>query len=267
MTDVPVAVRERRRATGYEYLTPLFVERAALPVGHPCRERLRAELIVGFMPVARHIAWKYAHHGDSREDLEQVAALALVLAVDRFDAARGVDFLAFAIPTISGEVLRYFRDRTTAVRMPRRLRELQPVLRDAARDIAERHGRAARPSEIATAVGMPLETVLEVLQSLHAVYAYSLDEPTRDGEAWPGEHLRFGAALRHVEAEFDLVEQRQLLGPLLARLDDRDRRILLLRFFHGMTQTEIAAQMGVSQMQVSRLLARTLRWLRKKLAD
>jgi hypothetical protein len=73
MTDVPVAVRERRRATGYEYLTPLFVERAALPVGHPCRERLRAELIVGFMPVARHIAWKYAHHGDSREDLEQVA--------------------------------------------------------------------------------------------------------------------------------------------------------------------------------------------------
>ena len=264
MTDVDV--RERPR-TGYEYLSPLFVERAALPIGHPRRVGLRGELIIGFMPVAQHIAVKYAHRGDNPDDLEQVAVVGLILAVDRFDVDRGVDFLSFAIPTITGEVLRYFRDRATAVRTPRRLRALRSMIYDVAGDLAQRHGRAARPSEIATALGLDLDAVLEGLQSMRAVHTFSLDEPARD-DGWPSVyHPRFGTALRHVEAEFDLVEDRETLAPLLAQLDERDRRILLLRFFHGMTQAEIAAQVGISQMHVSRLLTRTLARLRRRLAD
>jgi RNA polymerase sigma-B factor len=151
--------------------------------------------------------------------------------------------------------------------MPRRLRALQSMIYDAAGDLAQRHGRAARPSEIATALGLDLETVLEGLRSQQAVHTFSLDEPARDEGGPLGHHPRFGAALQHVDAEFDLVEHRECLAPLLARLDERDRRILLLRFFQGMTQTEIAAQVGISQMHVSRLLTRTLAWLRRRLAD
>ena len=111
---------ERRH--GYEHLAPLFAERAALPDGHPRRERLRAQLIAGYLPVARHIAHRYGYRGENAQDIEQVASVGLILAVDRFDPGRDVDFLSFAVPTITGEVLRHFRDRTTTIRLPRRLR-------------------------------------------------------------------------------------------------------------------------------------------------
>src|SRR5918993_459764 len=141
------ALPERR--SGYEHLAPLFVERAALPPNDPRSQQLRDELVTGFLPVAQHIARKHSHRGENPEDLEQVATVGLILAVDRFDVTRGIDFLSFAVPTISGEVLRYFRDRSTAIRVPRRLRELQSAIYDAAADLAQRYGRAARPSEIA----------------------------------------------------------------------------------------------------------------------
>ena len=250
--------------SGYEHLAPLFAERATLPEDDPRRERLRDELIAGYLPVARHIARRYVHRGDNPEDLEQVASVGLVLAVDRFDPARGADFLSFAVPTISGEVLRYFRDRASPIRTPRRLRALQSMIYDAAAELGQRHRRAPRPSEIAEYLGLDLEAVLEALSAQGAAYTASLDEPAPDGGG-PGDRPRFEAALAQVEEKFDLVEYREALAPLLAELPDRERRILLLRFFGGLTQTEIGAQVGISQMHVSRQLSRTLSQLRVQL--
>jgi RNA polymerase sigma-B factor len=261
---VAVAAEQERR-TEYRHLAPLFGELAQLPPAHARRSPLRAALIDGHRPVAQHIAHRFRRRGDNPDDIEQVATLGLILAVDRFDATRGADFLSFAVPTITGEVLRYFRDRSTLIRVPRRIRELQALVHDAAAELGQRHGRAARPSEIARLLDVDLEVVLECLQATKTVYCSSLDEPAR-GDAGPEGYHQFGAALGQVEAEFDLVEYREALGPLLAALPDRERHILFLRFFGDMTQTEIGHRVGLSQMHVSRLLTRTLSRLRRGLA-
>ena len=185
----------------------------------------------------------------------------LVLAVDRFDHQRGIEFLSFAVPTITGEVLRHFRDRTTPVRVPRRLRQLQSQIYDAAAELGQRHGHAARPSEIARHLGVDVEVVLEGLAAQGAGHTSSLDEPGSDDHP-AGDRTRFDAVLGQIEPEFDLVEHREDLAPLLAALPERERRILLMRFFGEMTQTQIANQVGLSQMHVSRLLSRTLGRLR-----
>ena len=256
---------EHRRQNGYEHLAPLFAERAALAGDSPDRHRLRDDLIGGYLPVAQHIARRHGHRGENPDDLEQVARLGLVMAVDRFDAERGVDFLSFAVPTINGEVQRYFRDRASAIRVPRRLRQLQSMIYDAAAELGQRHGRAARPSEIAALLDVELEVVVEGLKAADA-RTVSLDEPVRDGDGEPGDRTRFEAALGSLEPEFDLVEHRESLAPLLAALPERDREILVLRFFCGLTQTEIGQEVGISQMHVSRLLSRTLARLRVSLA-
>jgi RNA polymerase sigma-B factor len=249
----------------YEHLAPLFAECSELPEDHPRRRRLRADLIAGHLPLARNIARRYAYRGDNPEDLEQVASVGLVLAVDRFDPGRGSDFLSFAVPTIKGEVLRYFRDRVSAIRTPRRLRTLQSMVYDATAALGQRHGRAPRPSEIADHLGVDVADVLEALSAQQVAYPASLDEPAPSDDD-PGRKSRFDDALGSIEAEFDLVEFRQTLGPLLTALPDRERRILMLRFVSGLTQTEIGAQVGLSQMHVSRLLSRTLAQLRHQLA-
>lgn len=252
---------------GYEHLAALFTERAGLPDGHPHHARLRRELIAGYLPVARNIARKFGRRGENPDDLEQVASVGLVLAVDRFDPDRGVDFLSFAVPTITGEVQRYFRDRFTPIRLPRRLRQLQSEIYNAAAELAQRHGRAARPSEIARHLGLEVGVVLEGLAAQNMAHTSSLDEP-RDGDGGAGstEQGRLAGALRQTEPEFDLIEYRESLGPMLAVLPERERRILLMRFFGGMTQTEIAVHVGISQMHVSRLLSRTLAQLRRQMA-
>ena len=142
---VPVRPGSGRRfagPNGYEHLDPLFAELAAMPADHPERERLRAALISGYLPVAHNIARKYHFRGGNPEDLVQVASVGLVLAVDRFDPGRDHNFLSFAVPTITGEVLRHFRDHGTAIRLPRRLRELQSQIHYAAADLSRRSGRA-----------------------------------------------------------------------------------------------------------------------------
>lgn len=255
---------ERQQPNGYEHLAPLFVERAGLPAGHRRSLQLRDMLISGYLPVAQHIAQKYGRRGENPEDIEQVAIVGLILSVDRFDPGRGVDFLSFAVPTISGEVLRYFRDRSTTIRVPRRIRELQAFVYDAAAALGQRHGRAARPSEIARVLDVDVEEVLECLLAQQTAYCMSLDEPAL-GEPGASGCLRFTGVLGQVESEFDLIEHREALAPLLAELPERERHILLLRFFGGMTQTEVANQVGISQMHVSRLLTRTLSRLRRKL--
>ena len=245
----------------------MFAEHAGLPDGHPQRARLRCELIAGYLPVARNIARRFSRRGENPDDPEQVASVGLVLAVDRFDPGRGVDFLSFAVPTVTGEVQRYFRERFTPIRLPRRLRQLQSEIYNAAAELAQRHGRAARPSEIARHLGLDIGVVLEGLAAQNMAHTSSLDESRdSDGDGGATNQARLARALGQTEPEFDLIEYRESLGPLLAVLPERERRILLLRFFGGMTQTEIAAQVGLSQMHVSRLLSRTLTQLRRRMA-
>jgi RNA polymerase sigma-B factor len=251
-----------RPASSYAHLAPLFVELVRLPADHPRRAALRATLITGHLPVARNIARRFVHRGDTVEDLEQVATLGLIGAVDRFDPDRGFDFLSFAVPAISGEVRRYFRDRVRTIRIPRRVTQLQAAVYEAATELTQTLGRAPRPSELAERVGAPIEDVLEVLQAHHAAYPASLDEPAPDDDR-PGRGWM--TVLGDVDPGLGLVEDRAAVVPLLAGLPDRERRILQLRFFHDLTQTEIAALTGISQMHVSRLLSRTLTALRSSL--
>jgi RNA polymerase sigma-B factor len=254
-----------RSSAEYEHLEPLFEQRARLPADHPHRRQLRDQLITGYLPLARHIARKYARGVHNLDDLEQVATLGLIHAVDRFEPARGINFLPFAVPTIRGELLRHFRDRASVIRLPRRLRELQRSLQRATGELGHRLGRAPRPSEIAAHLGVDLDAVLDALQAHGAGHCASLDEPAGDDASSPGPS-RFEAVLAQVDPAIELVEFRESLQPLLEALPERERRILLLRFFAGMSQTQIAGQIGISQMHVSRLLAATLTTLRTKLS-
>jgi RNA polymerase sigma-B factor len=264
---VETSIRPPSQRSEYEHLVPLFADHARLPDGHPDRARLRRDLIAGYQPVARNIARKFGRRGENADDLEQVATVGLILAVDRFDPGRGVDFLSFAVPTMTGEVQRYFRDRFTPIRLPRRLRQVQAQIYTAAAELAQRNGRAARPSEIAQHLGVEIGIVLEGIAAQNVAYTSSLDEPRdSDGSGGPADQSRLAAALGRTEPEFDLIEHRETLGPLLVALPERERRILLLRFFGGKTQTEIAVEIGISQMHVSRLLSRTLAELRRQMS-
>jgi RNA polymerase sigma-B factor len=258
--EVPGPVRP---AHAFSHLAELFAERASLPPDHPRQPALRAALITGHLPVARNIARRFAHRGDTVEDLEQVATVGLIGAVDRFEPERGFDFLAFAVPAITGEVRRHFRDKTRTIRIPRRITQLQAAVYEAVSELTQTLSRSPRPSELAEKIGVSLEDVLEVLQAHHAAYPASLDEPHNDDDQ-PG-RARSGA-LGKVDPGLGLVEDRVAVVPLLAELPDRERRILQLRFFDDLTQTEIAALTGISQMHVSRLLSRTLGALRTRLA-
>ena len=253
-----------RTENEYAHLTELFVERARLPADDPRREILRTELITGYLPVARNIAHRFMHRGDTLDDLEQVATVGLIGAVDRFEPDRGIDFLSFAVPTITGEVRRHFRDRTRTIRIPRRIIQQQAGLYEAANELTQRLRRAPRPSELAERLGISREEVIEVLQAHLTASPSSLDAQPPEDER-PGRTLV--TALGDIDPGLGLVEDRMAVVPLLAQLPDRERRILQLRFFHDMTQTEIAALTGISQMHVSRLLSRTLGTLRSRLQE
>jgi RNA polymerase sigma-B factor len=260
--DSPEVTGAGRTANAYAHLADLFAELSELPDDHPRRICLRADLITGYLPVARNIAHRFAHRGDSVDDLEQVATVGLIGAVDRFEPGRGIDFLSFAVPTITGEVRRHFRDRARTIRIPRRITQLQSAVHECTTALTQRLGRAPRPSELAESLGVPVDDVIEVLQAHHAAYPSSLDEPGPDDDR-PGRSRI--SMMGDVDPGIDLVDERLAVRPLLAELPDRERRILQLRFFHDMTQTEIAALTGISQMHVSRLLSRTLGLLRNQL--
>ena len=253
-----------RTENEYAHLIELFRERDRLPADDPRREVLRSELITGYLPVARNIAHRFVHRGDSLDDLEQVATVGLIGAVDRFEPDRGIDFLSFAVPTITGEVRRHFRDRSRTIRIPRRIIQQQAGLYEAANELTQRLGRSPRPSELAERLGISREEVIEVLQAHLTASPSSLDAQPPEDER-PGRTLV--TALGDTDPGLGLVEDRMAVVPLLAQLPDRERRILQLRFFHDMTQTEIAALTGISQMHVSRLLSRTLGMLRSRLQE
>lgn len=219
---------------------------------------LRDELVGEYLPFAYGLAHRYARRGEPVEDLEQVAALALVKALDRFDPDRGVKFTTFAAPTIIGELKRHFRDKGWAVQVPRRLQELYLELGKTAARLSQELGRSPTVSELAAVVGATEENVLEAMELGQTAYqGTSLDQPASDDEtATIGERLT---------ADSNTVEEastRTSLRNLLGCLPDRERTILYLRFFEDMTQSDIAEQVGLSQMHVSRLIRQSLDELR-----
>jgi RNA polymerase sigma-B factor len=220
--------------------------------------REREQLIERYMPLARSLARRYASSQESFDDLMQVACLGLVKAVDRFDPARGTAFSSYAVPTIAGELRRYYRDHSWAVRMPRELQELSRRIEETWAELAAVGGRAPTVRELAVRLETDDEAVLAALEAATAHHAEALTpDPDLAGDRHPHGHTNAG-----IDPGYDLAEKRQLVASLLATLEPRDRRIVYLRFQGGLTQTEIGRRVGVSQMSVSRILRSSLERLR-----
>jgi RNA polymerase sigma-B factor len=231
-----------------------------LPAG-PARDLARERAVEAWLPLARHLANRYAGRGEPADDLYQTATVGLLKAIDKFDPSFGVEFAGYAIPTVIGEIKRHFRDRTWAIRVPRRLQELRLSITAANSTLTHSLGRSPTAADVAEHLGITEEEVLEGLEGARAYSATSLSTPvTADG----GTEL--ADTLGGEDPAYALAEARIALGPALATLDEREQRILSLRFYGNLTQTEIAEQVGISQMHVSRLLTKALAKLRKQLA-
>lgn len=222
------------------------------------REELLSQIIVANLDLARSLARRYHRRGEDPDDLEQVACLGLTKAVRGFEPGRGRAFTAYAVPTILGEIRRHFRDTCWSVRPPRRIQELQTQLGAITTDLQHRLHRPPTPAELAEALEVPVSDVYEALGSAGCFSPQSLDSTHEDGEP-------AGASLGHEDPAFDEVETALMLAPLLAELADRDRQILGRRFFDEWSQQQIADELGVTQMQVSRLLRRMLTRMRDQL--
>ena len=217
----------------------------------------RDELSRLFQPLAEYLARRFYGRGEPLEDLMQVANLGLLKAIDRFDLSRGVKFSTYATATIVGELKRHFRDKGWALRVPRRLQEAGMSVGRAVTDLSQELGRSPTVKEIAGRTGLTEEDVLEAMETAQAYTAASLDAPTDDEGATEGERLG------EEEEAFELLEGWTSVAPAIRDLPRRERTILYLRFFRGLTQTQIAEELGISQMHVSRLLSRTLEELRR----
>jgi RNA polymerase sigma-B factor len=226
------------------------------------RRRLIEQVVLLNMGVARSVARRYRNRGIAAEDLDQVAYVALVRAADKFDASLDKDFLTYAVPSIRGEIKKHFRDHGWVVRPPRRTQELQPQVVAAGQELTHSMGRSPRPSEIAAHLGVDVEDVVEALAMDGCFRPTSLDVPVGDG----GSSV-LGDLLEGEDTGLRASEARMMLAPVLQQLSERDRRILYLRFFEGQTQREIGRELGVTQMQVSRLLTRICQSLRAQLDE
>lgn len=226
----------------------------------PERSEILNEVVTWNLPVASSISHRFRNRGVSVEDLEQVAFLALTKAAHAFDASRGDDFLVFAVPTIRGELKRHFRDVAWTVRPPRRIQELQAAIMTATDELYQELGRAPQVVEIAERVGSTTDDVAEAVACGGCFNADSLDDRGPDGESRSASER-----LGEPEQGFGHVEAVSMLAPACRQLKERDRRILYLRFYRGQTQSQIAQELGVTQMQVSRLITRILKNLRDQL--
>ena len=254
--DAPMTAREERS----ERTAELFARRETAPPSG--RAAVEEEIVTVNMPMARSAVRRFRGRGIADEDIEQVAYLGLVKAVQGYQLDRGHDFLSYAVPTIRGEVRRYFRDRGWMVRPTRSIQETQGKILGCETELYQQLGRAPRPSEIAEHLGLEVEAVIEALGANGCFAPDSLDVPVRAGDV-----MTVGETLSFVDGQFDDAEVRAMLAPLLARLSARERLIVELRFVRGYTQAEIGSEIGVSQMQVSRLLSRLLLRLRKQLQN
>ena len=226
--------------------------------------RQRDAVITRCLPLADHMARRFDSRGEPREDLVQVARIGLIQAVNRFDGGFDSDFLAFAIPTMMGEIRRHFRDHGWAVKVPRRMKELGPQLKRASEALYQELGRAPTASEIAGRLGLDREEVVRAQIAATAYSTLSYDAPGPGSDDDEGRSI--GDNFGYLDTRLDKVVDVESVRPLLAALPERDQHVLMLRFFENMTQSQIAEQLGISQMHVSRLLARSLATLRDQVA-
>jgi RNA polymerase sigma-B factor len=212
------------------------------------------ELVENLLPLAKRLAARYRHAGESQEDLEQVACLGLVKAVDRYDPSAG-PLVRYAVPTILGELRRHFRDKGWGIHVPRSVQENLLTINSASERLATTLGRTPRPRDIASATGMSIEDVIEALDAGASYTPAALDAPQRGDDPDP---RSLGDALGSTDPNYELVELGQSIGPAFRELPEREQAIVQLRFFEDLTQAEIAERIGISQMHVSRLLRRAL---------
>jgi RNA polymerase sigma-B factor len=234
---------------------------AGLSTGDPTRRAARTAAIEAWQPLAGRLAQRYARRGEPLDDLAQVAALGLIKAVDRFDPGRGAPFPAFAIPTITGEIKRHFRDRTWAVRIPRRLQDLRLAINAANNTLTHSLGHAPTVADVAAHLGVTEDDVVEGLEGARAYQSTSLSAPVCGDDS-----VDLGDTIGVTEHGYEATELHLALQPALAALDGRDQRIIALRFYGNRTQTQIADELGISQMHVSRLLARAIGRLRTRMS-
>ncbi|KIA64290.1 SigB/SigF/SigG family RNA polymerase sigma factor [Nocardia vulneris] len=256
----------RHGADSYDDIEPALLELSDLDSDDPGHPELRATIVRRCLPLADHIARRFSGRGETYDDLYQIASVGVVLAVDRLDPSRGSPFLAFAVPTIMGEVRRHFRDHTWAVRVPRRVKETQQRIGPTVELLSHRFGRPPTAMELAIELDLDLT---EVTQALIATNCYRTDslDPAADAGSDTGA-AAFAENLGGDDGNYELTENALAVAPLLAALPEAERRILHMRFFEGLTQAQIGQQCGVSQMQISRILSRTLDALRTEaLAD
>ncbi|MHC5256432.1 SigB/SigF/SigG family RNA polymerase sigma factor [Streptomyces sp. UC4497] len=230
-----------------------FRRLAAAPPGAE-RDALRAELVNAWLPMAQRLATRYRNKGEDLDDLKQVAAIGLVKSVDRYCPERGA-FEAFAVPTITGELRRHFRDHTWDVRVPRRIQDLRNKVRAARRELLDRPGRAGEPgvADISAHTGLTRDEVREGLRALDSYKALSLDAATGTVDGT----FSIADSLGETEPRYDLVIRREAAKDGIKSLTERERLILYLRFFEDMPQARIAERIGVSQMHISRLITRS----------
>jgi RNA polymerase sigma-B factor len=250
------------RPNEYADVPDMFRELASFAPDSMEFQRQRDKIVERCLPLADHIARRFEGRGEPRDDLVQVARVGLVNAVVRFDIEAGSDFVSFAVPTIMGEVRRHFRDNSWSVKVPRRLKELHLRLGTATAELSQRLGRAPTATELASELGMDRDEVIEGLVAGSAYNTLSIDTA---GGSDDDDARAIADTLGDVDAGLDQIENRESLRPLLEALPERERTVLVLRFFESMTQTQIAERVGISQMHVSRLLAKSLARLRDQL--
>jgi RNA polymerase sigma-B factor len=265
MTEDPTKGEHSEASGGIEATrqrsAELFAQLRADSATEPDRDEAREALVHLHLPLVEHCARRFRNRGEPFEDLVQVGTIGLLKSIDRFDLERAVEFSTYATPTIIGEIKRYFRDKGWAIRVPRRLQELRMQIGSVSAELTQKLGRSPTPRELAELIGCSVEEILEGIESSNAYSTLSLDATDNDEDGSASMLDAIGVDDENLEH----VEIRESIKPLLDRLDAREKRILLLRFFRNMTQSQIAEEIGVSQMHVSRLLTRTLEQLRTSL--
>lgn len=244
--------------TGAADVRERFRRLRALDADDPEHGRLRDELVHVHLDLVRNLARRFRYQSESMDDLVQIGTVGLINAVDRFDPEHGTEFIGYAVPTITGELRRHYRDTGWSVRVPRRLKEMHAQLGAAREELTTKLARAPRPSELAEFLGVDTEQVYECLVAERGQHGSSLDAIMEESA-----QVSFGSS----DDNLDQAEIRATVAPAVKHLPDRERRIMLLRFGYGMSQSDIARRVGVSQMQVSRLITSTLRKLRSEIGD
>ncbi|WP_326600675.1 RNA polymerase sigma factor SigF [Streptomyces sp. NBC_01803] len=247
-------------------LTKLFLSRlSVLEEGTREYQYARNTLIEINLSLVNFVAGRFRNRAEQMEDILQVGTIGLIKAIDRFDLSREVEFTSFAVPYISGEIKRFFRDTSWAVHVPRRLQELRVDMAKASDELSSRLGRLPTTKELADLLDLSLEEVVEARMACNGYTASSLDAPGGDDSGGSDTARPWAERLGSVDADLEKVENLHALKPFLRKLGERDRRILRMRFGEELTQAQIAAELGISQMHVSRLLSRVLTRLREHL--